>query len=468
MLSICGPGARLCDRISRREAIQVGTLGLTGLALPRLLAAREAGSARKSPANGGKAKSCIVLFLMGGPPQHSTWDPKPEAPAEVRGEIGPLSTNVPGIQFGELMPRLGARADKLCVLRAVSTGDNAHSSSGYYMLTGRPHSPLNAENANPGFPNNWPNVGAVVSALAPSRSELPSAVRLPSHIFNTDGSVWPGQDAGFLGRKAEPWLFRCTPASPDFKIPEFSLPMDVAVDRLALRHSLLGRLNQQFAHLERTGVLDHYDSQTQRAYNLLASPQARAAFDLPRESNEVRDRYSHTQFGQSVLLARRLIEAGVRLVQVNWYRGADEPSDAPCWDSHTNETKRLKQVLIPPLDAAFSALLDDLSQRGLLDETLVVCLAEFGRTPKFNNRAGRDHWGHVFSITLAGGGVRGGIVHGASDRLGAHAKDGLVRPEDITATIFHCLGLTADTEIKDAQGRSLVISQGQVLRQILA
>jgi hypothetical protein len=468
MLSIRGPGARLCDGMSRRDVIQVGSLGLTGLALPQILAARESSPQNQRPETTGKAKSCILLFLMGGPPQHSTWDPKPDAPAEVRGEIGPLATNVPGIQFGELMPQLAARADKLCVLRAVSTGDNAHSSSGYYMLTGRPHSPLNAENANPGFPNNWPNVGAVVNALAGPRSELPGAIRLPSHIFNTDGSIWPGQDAGFLGRKAEPWLFRCAPASPDFKIPEFSLPVDVAVDRLTLRKSLLGRLNQQFARLERTGVLDHYDGHTQRAYNLLASSEARAAFDLPGEPDETRDRYGRTQFGQSVLLARRLIEAGVRLVQVNWHRGPDEPSDAPCWDSHTNETKRLKEVLIPPTDAAFAALLDDLSQRGLLDETLVVCLAEFGRTPKFNARAGRDHWGHVFSIAMAGGGVQGGVAYGASDRLGAHPKDSLVRPEDITATIFHCLGLTSDTEIKDAQGRSLVISQGQVLRQILA
>ncbi len=464
MLSIRGQGARLCDGISRRDIIQVGSLGLAGLALPEILAAN---SSPRESGTAGRAKSCILLFLMGGPPQHSTWDPKPEAPSEVRGEVGPLATNVPGIQFGELMPQLAARADKLCVLRAVSTGDNAHSSSGYYMLTGRPHSPLNAENANPGFPNNWPNLGAVVNALSTPRSELPGAVRLPSHIFNTDGSIWPGQDAGFLGRKAEPWLFRCTPASPDFKIPEFSLPIDVAVDRLALRKSLLGRLNQQFAHVERTGVLDYYDGHTQRAYNLLASPEARAAFDLAREPEQTRNRYGRTQFGQSVLLARRLIEAGVRLVQVNWYRGPDEPSDAPCWDSHTNETKRLKQVLIPPTDAAFATLLDDLSERGLLDETLVVCLAEFGRTPKFNARAGRDHWGHVFSIAMAGGGVQGGVVYGASDGLGAYPKDGLVRPEDIMATIFHCLGLTADTEIKDAQGRSLAISQGQVLRQIL-
>ena len=192
MLSIRGPGALLCDGISRREVIRVGALGLTGLSLPQLLAAERTHGIDRPPPKSARAKSCILLFLMGGPPQHSTWDPKPDAPAEVRGEIGPLRTCVPGIQFGELMPKLAAHADKLCVLRAVTTGDNAHSSSGYYMLTGRPHAPMNAENANPGPPNNWPNLGSVVSALAPPRGELPGAVRLPCHIFNTDGSVWPG------------------------------------------------------------------------------------------------------------------------------------------------------------------------------------------------------------------------------------------------------------------------------------
>jgi hypothetical protein len=468
MLSIRGPSARLCDGISRREVIRIGSLGIAGLGLPQLLAKQlQAQHARNQSRDAGKAKSCILLFLMGGPPQHSTWDPKPEAPAEVRGEIGPLATKVPGMHFGELMPRLAAQADKLCVLRAVSTGDNAHSSSGYYMLTGRPHAPMNAENANPGPPNDWPNVGSVVNALAPSRGNLPGAVRLPCHIFNTDGSVWPGQAGGFLGPNVDPWLFRCTPASPDFKIPEFTLPIDITDERLTLRHSLLRDLNQVFAGIERPGALNHYDSLSQRAYDLLTSSQSRAAFNLADEPDELRTRYGNTQFGQSTLLARRLVEAGVRLVQVNWYRGPDEPSDAPCWDSHAQETKRLKSVLIPPFDAAFATLLDDLSQRGLLDETLVVCLSEFGRTPRFNNRGGRDHWGHVFSIAMAGGGIQGGAVYGASDRLGAQPNDGLVRPEDIIATIFHCLGLNPETEMEDAQGRLLTISRGQVLRHLL-
>lgn len=474
MLTLRHSGTRLCDGISRRDVLRAGGLGLMGLSLADLLGATQAKGAAGAP-GGGKAKSCIVLFLMGGPPQHSTWDPKPDAPAEVRGEIAPIATNLPGVQFGELMPKLAGMADKLAVLRAVSTGDNAHSSSGYYMMTGRPHAPMNFENANPGAPNDWPNMGSVVSRLLPMGtgldghpSELPRSVRLPCHIYNTDGSIWPGQTGGFLGRSVDPWLFRCEPASPDFKIPEFSLPIDVPAERLTLRHSLLSELNQKFAALERSGRLSEYDGLTQRAFSLLSSAESRAAFDLAKETDALRQRYGMTQFGQSCLLARRLVEAGVRLVQVNWFRGPDEPSDNPCWDSHTQETKRLKEVLVPPMDAAFSALLEDLAQRGQLDETLVVCLSEFGRTPRFNGRAGRDHWGSVFSIALAGGGIKGGVIHGASDKLGAYPWDGLVKPEDITATIFHCLGLRPDTEVHDSQGRPLVISRGDVLHQILA
>ncbi|MCI0361244.1 MAG: DUF1501 domain-containing protein [Planctomycetaceae bacterium] len=466
MLKLMHPSARLCDGVSRREMLRAGGLGLMGLSLSKLLAAQARGAAEGS-SKGGRAKSCIVLFLMGGPPQHSTWDPKPDAPAEVRGEIGPIATKLPGVQFGALMPKLAGMADRLAILRAVSTGDNAHSSSGYYMMTGRPHAPMNFENANPGPPNDWPNIGSVVARLTTPRSELPRTVRLPCHIYNTDGSVWPGQTGGFLGRSADPWLFRCEPASPDFKIPEFSLPIDVPTERLTTRRSLLGELNQKLATAERSGKLEEYDGLTQRAFGLLSSPQARRAFDLAAEPDSVRQQYGMSQFGQSCLLSRRLIEAGVRLVQVNWFRGPDEPSDNPCWDSHTNETQRLKEVLIPPMDSAFSALVTDLAQRGLLDETLVVCLSEFGRTPRFNARGGRDHWGSVFSIALAGGGTGGGVVHGASDKLAAYPQDGLVKPEDITATIFHCLGISPESEIHDSLGRPFTISRGQVLEPIL-
>jgi hypothetical protein len=334
------------------------------------------------------------------------------------------------------------------------------------MLTGVPHQPMHAENANPGPPNDWPNLGSIVRRLR-GDAQLPASVRLPCHIFNTDGSVWPGQDAGFLGRSVDPWLFRGEPASPGFQIPEFTMPAGISADRLGSRQHLLGRLDHVFAAADRTGTLGQYDRVTRQAFDLLRGERSRAAFDLEQETDATRDRYGRTQFGQSVLLARRLAEAGVSLVQVNWFRGPDEPADAPCWDSHVNESQRLKTVLAPAFDQAFAALLDDLVERGLLDETLVVCSAEFGRTPRLNARAGRDHWGPVFSVALAGGGVQGGQIHGASDELGAQPKSGRIAPEDLTATILHCLGHDPHTEIHDPLGRPLPASRGEVIRAVL-
>jgi hypothetical protein len=452
--------------------MRIGGLGLCGLSVEHLWnrqshAANGINAHDLIKPSSGKAKSCIVLFLMGGPPQHSTWDPKPDSPAEVRGQINSIATSIPGVRFGELMPELAARADKLAVLRAVSTNDNAHSSSGYYMLTGRPHIPMNAENTNPGSPNDWPNWGAVLQRLSPPARGLPTSVRLPHHIFNSDGSVWPGQDAGMLGHLADPWLFRCLPASPDYRITEFQLPGDVSLERLALRRELARSISRQTETKGFDGLVKDFGNQQERAYRVLTSAASRGAFDLSAESPATRQRYGTTQFGQCCLLARRLIEAQVRLVQVNWYRSADEPPDKPCWDSHVDETNRLKQVLVPPTDNAFSALLDDLGNRGLLDETLVVCMSEFGRTPKMNLLGGRDHWGSVFSIALAGGGVRGGTVFGASDEIGAYPKSGRVGPEDLTATIMHCLGISSDSEFLDRQGRSHVVSRGQVIQAIL-
>ena len=473
MISLQSSGVSLCNGVSRRELMRIGGLGACGLSLRHLLKSPLV-QAAESPQTSiirpstGKAKSCIVLFLMGGPPQHSTWDPKPDAPNEVRGQIGSIATAVPDVRFGELMPKLALRADKLAVLRAVSTNDNAHSSSGYYMLTGRPHLPMNSENANPGPPNDWPNWGAVLQRLMPPARNLPTSVRLPHHIFNTDGSTWPGQDGGMLGHVADPWLFRCAPASPDYRITEFQLPSDVSLERLSVRRDLIRAIDRQQTSSSLDTFAKAFDEQQQRAYGVLASAASRGAFDLSAERPETRCRYGSTQFGQSCLLARRLIEAQVRLVQVNWYRGVDEPTDKPCWDSHADETNRLKNVLVPPTDDAFSALLDDLSERGLLDETLVVCMSEFGRTPKMNGGGGRDHWGSVFSIALAGGGIQGGVVQGASDEIGAYPRSGRVTPEDLTATILHCLGFTADTEFFDVQGRSHAVSRGQVIQSILA
>ena len=437
---------------TRRESLRAGGLGALGLSLPQLLAASATGRPTK-------AKRCIILFLLGGPPQHSTWDPKPEAPAEIRGEFGPIDTVVPGMRIGSIFPKLAKQADKLCLLRAMSTGDNAHSSSGYAMHTGVPHAPLNAEGVNPGAPNDSPALAALVRKFRGDVGGLPGAVRLPMHIFNTDSSVWPGQDAGFLGRACDPWLFRCEPASPTFALPELTLRADVDLERQTGRQNL-------FRKLDRAPAVP-VNAHTETAFDLLSSRAAKVAFDLAKEPPRERDRYGRHQFGQSCLLARRLIEAGVGLVQVNWFRGPEEPADAPCWDSHAKEGQRLKTVLGPTLDDGFSALLEDLSERGMLDDTLVMCLSEFGRSPKFNGAAGRDHWGHVFSVALAGGGIRGGQVFGASDKIGAYPKDGKVIPADLTATALHCLGIDPGAEIHDAFKRPLPASRGTVLRGIV-
>ena len=454
----------------RREAMRVGGLSALGLSLPMWNAPTAAAGATAGDASQrvGSAKSCIVLFLMGGPPQHSTFDPKPEAPAEVRGEFGAIRSVVPGIDLCELWPRTARLTDRMAILRAMSTADNAHSSSGYFMMTGQPHVPMNFENANPGFPNDYPNLGAIVRQLSPARSPLPAAIRLPHRIFNTDGSVWPGQDGGFLGQHVEPWLLNCQPATSGFRIDEFRLSQDVSEQRLQDRRKLLAHVNSRLQQSRQLAVVDNYGTLTDRAFEVLGSPAARRAFELTLESDAVRDRYGRSQFGQSVLTSRRLIEAGVSLVQVNWFRGPDEPSDAPCWDSHARESLRLKSVLCPPADQALSALIEDLDSRGLLRETLVVVMSEFGRTPRINAAAGRDHWGHVFSVALAGGGIQGGTVYGASDAIGAFPQDSRVAPHDLTATILHCLGLNPQATIRDTLGRPLPVSRGEVIHSILS
>ncbi len=469
MLSLQQQPMRLCDGIGRREVLRAGGLSALGLSLPMLQHRRLLASNRSASAGSfGKAKACIILFLLGGPPQHSTFDPKPLAPLEVRGEFGPIQTVVPGIDLCELWPRTALLTDKMAILRAMSTGDNAHSSSGYYMLTGQPHAPMNAENVNPGFPNDYPNLGATVRKLVPARAQLPASIRLPHRIFNSDGSVWPGQDAGFLGQAVEPWLLNCQPANPGFRIDEFNLNSDITEHRLQERRSLLKHVNTHLQGTDHRATLDSYGHLTDKAFDVLSSTASRQAFELGHEPDNVRDRYGRSQFGQSVLMSRRLVEAGVSLVQVNWFRGPDEPANAPCWDSHASESQRLKTALCPPADQALSALIEDLVMRGLLQETLVVVMSEFGRTPRFNAAGGRDHWGHVFSVALAGGGIQGGVVHGSSDAIGGYPHEGKVSPQDLTATIFHCLGLNPDSTITDTLGRPLPISRGEVIRPILA
>jgi hypothetical protein len=464
VLEILDASTRLCDGLTRRDWLKIGSLGLAGLSLPNLLQARHAdtGAGRSF----GQAKACIIVNLLGGPPQHETWDPKPDAPAEIRGPYKPIASKLPGLSVCELMPRTAAITDKCTVLRAMSTRDNAHSSSGYYMLTGVPHAPMNVENARPGAPNDWPSLAAVVKHLSRGPRAMPVSIQIPEHIWNTGGTPWPGQDAGWLGRAADPWMLHCDPSKAEAPAPALALPSEVPALRFDGRRSLLTQVNSHLDFIDHTLPSTRYNDQYRQAFDLLRAPQARRAFDLDQVPLAERDRYGRHRFGQSVLLARRLVEAGVRLVQVNWTR-VNEDVNFGTWDTHAKNAEMLKAYLMPMLDQSVPSLIADLDERGRLDSTLVVVMSEFGRSPKHNGAAGRDHWGSVFSIALAGGGIRRGVVYGASDKIGAQPKDGRVRPEDLIATIFHCLGLNPETELRDALGRPVPISRGEVVSAIV-
>lgn len=441
----------------RREWLRLGAIGSGGLMLSNLL--------RAAPKT-SKTKSVIFICLLGGPPQHETWDPKPDAPAEIRGPFGTIPSSLAGLRVGELMPKTAKIAHKLAILRAVSTGDNAHSSSGYQVLTGVPHVPLNVENVTAKAPNHWPSLAALVRHLVPDRGGLPSSVILPENIWNDGNIPWPGQDAGFLGLKAQPWFIHCDPNDANFRIPDLALSDDISLDRFQGRKSLLDSLAKSLDRKEVQDALAKKDQHTRKAFELLGSGAARQAFDLSKESPATRDRYGRTRFGQSCLLARRLIEAGVSLVQVNWTRikGALEQG---MWDTHSNHGRACKEVLMPIMDQAFPALIEDLEQRGLLNETLVVWGGEFGRTPKINTRGGRDHWGHVFSMAFAGGGIKAGTVYGTSDKNAGYPIDGKVTPADVYSTVFHLLGISPNTEIHDPQGRPTPISRGDIIKTIV-
>ena len=465
MLSFEHAGPRLCDGLPRREWLRIGLLGGVGAAASVVRPAAAAAS-MEGVAGFRKAKRVIMLFMLGGPPQHETWDPKPDAPEEIRGPFQPIASATPGLHVCELMPKTAALTDRIAVLRAVATDDNAHSSSGYWVLTGTPHAPKNQENALPGAPNDRPSLAAVVRHLQGDTSGLPGAVRLPDEIWNTGRIVWPGQDAGWLGAHADPWLVSCEPQQPDFRVPDIALPVSMSPERLGQRLALKQLLDRKLASLESAAVA-RWAAWQSEAVDLLQDAATRKAFAIDEEPAAVRERYCTNRFGQSVLLARRLAEAGVSLVQVNWTRWKHDEDVAPALDTHAKNAERCKNDLVPPMDLAYSALLEDLEQRGMLNDTLVVWVGEFGRSPKINPSGGRDHWGHVFSAALAGGGVQGGAVYGASDRQGGYPLDGRVEPQDLAATIYHCLGYAAETEIHDQTGRPFAISKGQPITAIL-
>ena len=455
----------LCDSHSRRDILRIGGLSAFGLSLPNLLKLQAANSQRRVEHRMFvRAKNVIYLYLQGGPPQHETFDPKPNAPDGIRGPFNPISTNVPGIQFCELLPRTARMADKLAIVRSMSTDDNVHSSSGYWVLTGYKYRGSNARTIQP---TDWPYFGSLVKMLKPS-DELPplSTVWIPD-IMRLNESVTPaGQTAGFLGARWQPDRFVGDPNAAAYQVE--GLSGDIPAMRFDRRVSLLKQVEQHFANVERGNVLKDYTSYQQQAFDLMSSGPARTAFSIEDEPAKARDRYGRSTWGQCVLMARRLIEAGVRMVHVNWPREAgDNAVDNPMWDTHAQNADRVEDVLCPQFDVGFTALIEDLEQRGLLDETLVVAIGEFGRTPKINAKGGRDHWGPVFSFSMAGAGISGGQVYGSSDKNGAYPDKDKVRPGELTATIFHLLGINSGGAFPDRQGRPHQLTEGAPLFRLL-
>jgi hypothetical protein len=460
------PTPLLADRLSRREWLRTASLGAGAMALAgppghQAPAATEAALDRTF----GRAKNLLFLFLSGGPSQYETFDPKPDAPVDIRGSFKPIATSVPGLRICELLPRMARIADRLCIVRSMSTGDPNHESNGYWVNTGWRY---RGPNMRAVHPTDWPTFGSIVKMLRPSAQVPFSAVVLPEPIIANPGIFLPGQNGGFLGSRWDPQYFRCDPAAADFKIEGFGLPPDLSSDRLRVRRGLAERIDRRARWVDQGAAARQQDRTIREALGMVLSSKAREAFRLERETPALRDRYGRGKWGQSLLLARRLLEAGVRMVFVNWPR---EPGDIsagnPLWDTHAHNNPRMKDVLCPQFDQGFPALIDDLAQRGMLAETLVVAIGEMGRTPTFNTSGGRDHWGNVWPFVLAGAGVRAGQVVGASDRRGAEVHDGKVTPSDLTATLAHLLGIGHHAMFRDQSGRPHRVTEGEPIRGAL-
>ncbi|MBX3436830.1 MAG: DUF1501 domain-containing protein [Planctomycetaceae bacterium] len=439
---------------SRRSVLSAGTWGLLGASgLAPYVRSLQAGGV--SPvlggSGGGRAKRCIFLFMWGGPSQLDTFDMKPGAPAEVRGEFAPIATPVPGLQICEHFQQLAPLMDKVAVVRSLTHDDPAHLSSAHTLLTGH-LPPVNKSDAEPPSERDTPHLGAMMSRLRPATGGLPPFITMPWLALHpaAPGGRAPGQHGGWLGRSYDPLLLEGDPSRPDWKVPALALSEGVTAGRLENRHRLLEVIELQQRSLGENPIVADVGGQQQQAFGLLTSPSVRQAFDLDQESNEDRDRYGRNIHGQCVLLARRLVEHGVPFVSVNWHQDRRN-----FWDTHGNNFNRLRDDLIPPADRALAALLTDLDVRGLLDETLVVWVGEFGRRPQIdkNNQAGRDHHPFCYSGLLAGGGVRGGAIYGRSDALASRPAENPVSPHDFAATILHAHSVDPSTTLPDRTGR---------------
>ena len=417
----------------RREFLRVGSLGPLGLGLSEYL--RLTAAQPKATSD----KSCIMIVLDGGAPQHETFDMKPEAPSDVRGLFRPIPSNVPGIQICEHLPMTARQADKFAIMRSVFGDTAIHFTGVYYLMTG--FMPLQSVD--------FPSRGAVVA------KELGPRNGLPPYVLNAtlDHAAGPG----FLGSAFSPFWVRSDPGSPDFQIDDLEVPVDMDWSQISDRRWLVKKLDAKFRERDTRGIFEDRERFFQEAESIIRSPTVKNAFDIAAEPDALRSRYGRTPIGQGCLLARRLVEAGVRFVTVNAARAI--------WDTHSDNFNRCKDVLLPEFDPAFATLMEDLHQRGMLESTLVVVSGEFGRTPKVNPNAGRDHWPSVFSVLLAGAGIQGGQVYGSSDAVGGEPKDNPVSMEDLSATIYDRLGIDSDKEYHTPSGRPVrLANRGKPIR----
>jgi uncharacterized protein (DUF1501 family) len=442
MFKLSGPGSvTTCDGVTRRDFLQAGALGAIGLSLPQLLAAKEAGAIDKKHDD----RSVIMIFNLGAPSQLDTFDMKPDAPVEIRGPFKPIKTAAPGIEICEILPQHAKLADKFSLVRSCFHTAAAVHDTGHQMLqTGRLFSG--------GI--NTPHAGCVTAYLRGRKTDMPPHVILPEPMGNTGGNMPHGQDAGFLGKAHDPFALMADPSKPDFKVPDLLPPPQIGEARVDRRRRLREIVEETADNFEASESAKLLDSNFEAAFRIMTSPQARAAFDLTKEPAKVRERYGMNRFGQCCLLARRLIEAGVRFVTVNTFLTV---FDEITWDIHGTKPftsiEGMKNIVAPMYDQAYSALIEDLVQRGMLDNTLVCNLQEFGRTPRVNPAGGRDHWPQCWTSYFAGGGVKGGRVVGRSDPIAAVPAERPVAPAEVVATIFHSLGFDLETPLPGPAGR---------------
>lgn len=442
---------------SRRDLLRVGSLGLMGLGLPRLLQAEES-----SRTGGLKASAdrCVIVFLNGGPSHLDMWDMKPDTADKIRGEFDPIPTSLPGYFMSEHLPRMSQLAHRSTIVRSMHHGvNNAHAAAVYAAMTGHDR----GEIGGGARPTDYPTPGSVVAMRRPPEQNAVSHVVLPYITKEgAKGPPQPGFFGGFVGRHHDPLFVLKDPNAADFSIPELTLQTGVSAERLSVRRELFAGLDQRVAEQMKARGMSGLQS---RAIDLLTSKAAQEAFRISSEADNVRDSYGRNIYGQSLLLTRRLLEAGTRLVTLSW-----APDANATWDSHSSNFGKLKNTLLPQLDAGISALVSDLSDRGMLDRTVVAIMGDFGRTPKINgNNAGRDHWNYCYSLQLIGGGFAEGLIYGASDKTGAFpARDPLI-PGDIVSTMYHCLGIRHDSHVHDQFDRPFrLVPSGDVVSELLA